>query len=358
MVYDPFTTTSTTTIPPVPKRSQDVIKSDSELYGSDIAEPKQLYDNAHPVSTAEEDIDPRDKQKNTIPYQETHLLTSLLERAGIPTIWERAFPCPCFDPISQQPRPDCPLCHGKGLLYKDPEVLQVAYQSNSKNPYNGSFGVEDLGTTSATPQHTESGIENGISFRDRLTITGLTIEQTFMFNVTTLRINNGMAIPYLVNKFNGVYSMENNKLVELSLGIKDKLEDNQYFFDSSNNKMYISSNLKDSNVTMSISSPLRYYVVDVAKETRYAQVKKTQQKQAMMNYGDKALTNYMNDHSDIADKVGTAYFRVPKLLVLRREDMYIPVTDMATDDNKETSKQLDPKPTYESHKSISDFLGN
>ena len=361
--YNPFTTTSTTTQQPTIEREKDVVSKDSELYDNqEVGIPKNnTADDKHPVSTADEDIDSKPHGNNTIPYQQVISLIHLIERTGIPTIWERAFPCPCFDPDTQQPRADCPLCYGKGLLYKSPKVLQVAFQGNSKNPYNGQFGNEDIGTTKASPALTENGIENGISFRDRLTIMGLTIAQTFMYNVNKFRENNGMFIPYLINKFNDVYSLVDKDLVNLSEHEnKEFTEDNQFYFDSKTNRMYVSPNLNGHNITMSITSPLRYYVVDIAKETRYAQVKKQQDKEAVLNYGDEKLTNYVTKYKSSMDN-GTIYIRLPKLLILRREDMYIPKADIVDDNNKvieDKTTVVDPKATIPDESSLSSYFGN
>lgn len=359
MAYFDFDTTTTTTRPPEVERYMDKVESDPEQFNSSQSGmPNELKDTAHPVSMAKEDIDPKPHGKNTTPYQQVQHIMQLLERFGVPTVWERAFPCPCFDPNTQQPKADCPLCHGKGILYKDPKVLQVAYQSNSKNPYNGSMGNEDIGTTIGTPQLTENGIENGISFRDRLTITGLTIAQTFMFNVNDFREFNGMFIPYLVTKFNNVYTLKDGVLIDLvECTNAEFVGKNQYFFDSKTNRMFVSPDLKGNNVTMSITSPLRYYVVDIAKETRYAQVVKQQDKEAIFNYGDPKLTNYFQKYSEYVQN-GTVYIRMPKKLILRREDMYIPRADIIEKDSKGNTTVVDPKASIEDEKNISDFFGN
>ena len=358
--YDPFDFKEpTTTIPPEVIKAHNEPKPDSEYYeDKDVGIPQPgVMDNDHPVSESKNDIDPRHHAGNTVPYQNITRIIDLIERTGIPTVWERSFPCPCFNPKTEQPRSDCPLCHGRGLLYKTPKILQVAYQSNTKGPYNGSMGVEDMGTTTATPQLTENGIENGISFRDRLTIPGLTIGQTFMFNVTSFRQKNGIFIPYLINKFDDVYTLVDNALVSLDEG-ELPLKDNQYYFDSKSNKMYISNNLIDHNITMNLTSPLRYYVVDISKETRYAQVKDSQEKDVYFNYEDPNLKNYMEKFGT-AKMNGTIYVRLPKKLVLRREDMYIPKADFSDpNSNADGTVPIDPKETLNDSQNISDFMGN
>lgn len=300
-----------------------------------------------PTDNSPADIDPnRSHKKNPAPFQQLENIINWIERIGIPTKWERSYPCPCFSVTTNQPNPNCKLCNGIGLLYKDPHYLQVAYQSNEKGAYSGVYGLSDLGTTLGTPQITEAGIENGISFRDRLTINGLTVAQTYLFNVTESRCLNGKFIPYKVADFNGVFTInKNNGLLEEihQVQTKEALKNQTaFYYESVTNKLFVSKTLVGQNITMSLTCPLRYYVVDLRRETRYAQVQKLAYKERALNKGDKKLTNYINDYEE-AIKPGIIYVRLPKLLVLRREDLVQSNVDYTDANGNEQSKEFDPK---------------
>ena len=302
-----------------------------------------------PISKDPKDIDPKSFNNNVMPFQVLNDIIDLIERNGIPTKWERAYPCPCFNVQSNQPDPSCPLCQGRGLIYRDPKYLQVMFQSNEKGAYSGPYGLEDLGTTMATPQITENGIENGISFRDRLTIGGLTIAQSYMFNVTASRCEHGQFIPFLVAKFNKVFSMNKKTGLLLELQrtsnlaeVTQEKDGADYYFDEVTNKIYVSKKYLNRNITMNLTCPLRYYVVDIRKETRFAQVKNLKYKKYALGYGDPALKNYIETYKDALEP-GIIYVRLPKFLVLRREDMLESSKDLTSDTGSEPNKELDPK---------------
>lgn len=288
------------------------------------------------TDTSEDDIDPKLDRNNT-PFQDIARIAGLIERTGIPTSWEQAFPCPCINPETNQPRSDCPICHGRGYAYTKQVMLNVAYQSNEKQPFSGYYGEIDTGTTLATPQITENGIENGISIWDRLTIPGLTLGEKYIFNVSQTRIDRGIFIPYHVVSFDRVITMDkSNNLYQLAEG-------DDFTYDSQSSMMKVDKKYLGQNITMNMTTWLRYYVVDSLKETRYAQVKKSQDKQLFMGEGNERLSKYFHEHQDKLDP-GIDFFRMPKKLLLRREEVYLGAMDFTTTGDKPTnSKYIDNK---------------
>ena len=300
-----------------------------------------------PVSDSANNINPKLSRNNT-PYQDITRIAGLIERASLPSVWERSIPCPCINPVTNQPRSDCPICKGRGLIFRDPIELQIMYQSNYKNPANGEEGPYDLGVTIATPQITDSGIENGISFRDRLTIKNMSIAQSFIFNATERKIANGVFIPYLVLKFDKVLTIKQNKVSELKEGV-------DFTYNKSTNQFFVNDQYRDLNISMNISVQPRFYVTDIDKEIRYFQVKKLEDKTVAEGNSNDLLTNYKKNNF-ITSKLGIDYYRAPKKLILKREDLFIDVADFTGENDKPTkeAKFVDPK-KYDT--SITDLLG-
>jgi len=284
--------------------------------------------------------------RNNTPRQDVSRIAGLLERTGLPTIWEQATPCPCINPETNQPKTDCPLCFGRGFIYREMYTLTIAYTSDDRGAYFGSQGQQDHGVTTGTPQVTENGIEDGIAIRDRLTIKGINLSNTYIANVSERRYRDGFLIPYQVVEFNNVISIDDKfNVYQLKQG-----EDFEYDARSSMFKV-LNPKLKGRNISMNLSTQLRYYVSNITKETRVADIKKMEDKKVLTDNGNIKLDNYYQ--VDLGD---AKYFRMPKKLVLRREDMFIGASDFTADSTNEKSKShiFDAK-EYDS--SINRFMG-
>ncbi|MBT9670587.1 hypothetical protein GPK34_00850 [Secundilactobacillus kimchicus] len=304
-----------------------------------------------PVNDSLDDIDPK-LDKNTVPFQRIKELAFLLERTGIPTLWEQAIPCPCINPTTNQPRSDCPICNGRGVTYRKGQYINIAYQSDLRAPYSGGFNLQDTGSTVATPQITENGIENGIAIRDRLTIQGMTRSQSYIFNVSKDRFDRGVFIPYYVLSFDYVVSMdENNHLYELAEG-----KDFSYDKRTSTFKV-LRDNLLNHSISMNLTTYIRYYVADIDKETRYAQVEKRQDKEIMMNEGNVRLTKYFQHYKDFLND-DIVIYRMPKKLTLKREELFLGSSAFdaanSSSDPQTNSHYIEPQ---DSGDSIDGFLG-
>lgn len=303
------------------------------------------------ISPSSNNLDPSIERNNT-PFQDIQRIAGQLERTGVPSIWEQHVPCPCIDPETNSPKSDCPLCYGRGLIYRKKYELSFTYQSDDKGMYQGQSGFHEVGMTIATPQITENGIENGIAVRDRITVKDISISQSYIFNVTQDRFDKGKFIPYQVLKFDDVYSMSNSySLVSLEEG-----RDFDYIPQSS--KMIIkNADLIGKNITMNISTALRYYVSNITKETRSAQVKKIMDKRLLENNGS-INSKYAKDYNQI-NGTDIKLYRMPKKLILKREDVFIPPVDFskstATSHKRTNPFAIDAKEYDESI--ASDLLG-
>lgn len=323
------------------------LNPDNQSVSPTIDEPQEKVqpDTDHSA----DDIDPSLVRNNT-PFQSIERIAGLLERVGIPTAWEQHFACPCINPDTNQPKPNCPICGGRGIAFRKARYLQVAFQKNARGAYNGSYGNNELGTTIATPQITENGIENGISFRDRLSVPGLTLSQDYIFNVTDRRVANGVLIPYKVISIDHAVTMNDKfELEELHEGA-------DFTFDSLKGIIIPAKRLIGQQISLNITAELRYYVVDISKETRWAQTNKQADKEISMKYQDTIFDKYMHQYNKLLSQ-DIVTFRLPKLLVLRREDLYYPPHDFEDETGQPlVDNTLDPKDNL-GETNIQDLLG-
>lgn len=288
--------------------------------------------------------------RNTIPRQQVQNLTNLLLRTSINSIWEQSLPCPCINPETNQPRIDCKHCFGKGIIFRKPRVIAIAFQSNEKDTYSGAMGERDMGVTIGTPVPTENRIEDGISFRDRITPIGLTLTQTYIVNISEKRFKQGVVIPYNVVTFNTImYEDDNRELQTIDIGgdVVYHHEDSRLLI---NNKKLIGKSL-----TMSLSVALRYYVVDIAKESRTSGVNKIPVKEMLEGKEDikvpltseeesyETITNFSSNRElkNIASPTEDTIYRMPKKLILRREDLYIPMQSFDAVESPDSSSEKD-----------------
>ena len=274
--------------------------------------------------------------RNKQPFQRIDQIAGLLDRTGLPTIWEQSTPCPCINPETNSPRSDCPLCFGKGLIYRKKYQLNIAFQSDDKGLVSNQYGQHELGQTIATPQITENGIENGIAVRDRLTVQGITLAQSYIVNITQDKFDNGILIPYLVTNFDQVITIDQDyNLFQLREGIDYTYDENTSLF------KVLTKQLIGKNISMNISTKLRYYVANILKETRNAQVNKVMDKEMMMGNGNQALTNYIDKYNtDLNTNVET--YRLPKKLLLKREDLFVRPTDFSSNGTNQKHKRTNP----------------
>lgn len=291
------------------------------------------------------------KRQNKMPELRVDLVLQHIERLGREVYWEKSFQCPCVDPKTHAPRSNCKVCHGQGIVFKDPYKLRMLMQSDDRGVYNGHYGSQEIRSAIATPQLTENGIENGISARDRITIQDMPITQTYIFNVTELRLSRGVFIPYSVKNIDEAYSLDANGNL-LSIGAENTLS-----YDKDTSMLTVNDNsLLGNNISLVMSVDARYYVADITRETRYAYVTIAKGKLAMVgNYNTnlKYQDLYGADFSKLKGNKPVAV-RLPKKLIIRREDLFVPDSNIVLNDDDNLSKITDPKVSAD----MSDFFGD
>lgn len=206
----------------------------------------------------------------------------LIEDRGYKVQWEKSFLCTCRNPMTKAPDPSCNICHGRGTAYLPAKDIIVAIQNQEKSMQNMDLGLYDSGTAIGT-----SMPDSAITFRDRITLPDVEIQHSLVFDVTQKRINDGFWLPYDVKRIE--YSItDNGELI---------YETDDYLFDEEANKFYPREHLKGKNVSLNITTLLRYIVIDLLKESR-------------LQYSNKGTALEQVDH-------------LPKKLLLKREDAWV-----------------------------------
>lgn len=219
-----------------------VTRSDKPVTGYEL-------DNAQPRKSS---------MKDTVEFQ-VNAFYQMIEKNGIYTNWEQAFMCPCVNPLTLAPDPNCKICHGTGRGYLPAQKgVQVVIQQNGKGRHLNQFGQYDTGTSQGSVQ-----IGYRVSAWDRLTVPDFTVRQQYLFNVTEQRVNDGHFIPYDVKDIIYIAYMDSNKQLHKAV------EGIDYTFDRELDKMYPQSNLEGCTITMLLNVTMRYIVLDVDKELRY-----------------------------------------------------------------------------------------
>lgn len=182
------------------------------------------------------------------------MLDTMTDQVSLPALLEKSFLCPCRNRSTRQPNQTCKLCHGRGIAYLPPKPLKVIIQSQEKGLTNGDIGLLDSGTAIGTP---ERGIQ--VAFRDRITVPSAVVAQSFIFDVSQRRIDQGFYMVYDV------------KQIDFATSMKGELyEGSDYTWDREKNLFIPKAHLLKENISINIQTTLRYLVADLLKEHRYA----------------------------------------------------------------------------------------
>lgn len=185
----------------------------------------------------------------------TDMLDRTADVMAIPTLWEKSYLCPCRIRETRQPNPSCRLCRGRGVAYLPAKPLKMIIQSQEKGVINTDLGLLDSGTAIGTP----SDREVRVAFRDRITVEGALVSQSFIFDVTNKRIKDGFYMVYDV------------KEVEFATTMEGQIYEGEDFeVDYKNNLFFPKEHLLGKNISINILTTLRYMVADLLKEHRYA----------------------------------------------------------------------------------------
>lgn len=224
---------------------------------------------------------------------------------GIKVKWEKSFLCPCRNKMTGAPDTLCKLCHGRGIAYLPAQPEEIVIQSQEKGLTNGDIGMYDSGTAIGT-----TSPESVMTFRDRITVPEVEIHQSMLFDVTQRRIDMGMWMSYDVK--------------EITLAVTDGgemlYEDDDYKIDLANNLFYPKQELLGQNISLNITSTLRYIVIDLLKESRY---------------------QYTHKHRE-----RETFSSLPKKLLLKREDAWVNPTPFSMEEDtsgKDLEIPEDPK---------------
>lgn len=279
-------------------------------------------------------INPKYLLENRMPSQLIDAIVQLLQQNSVSCLWEQTLRCPCVNVQSNSPQPDCPICHGQGWVFTNPNTLDIAITSDKNQAYDGMNVDGYLPSTLATPQITQSGIEDGIKPRDRITIQGWYVPQSYIFNVNQQRLNNGIFLPYVTQEIIRAYIINNNTLVSLNIGTDIALDNNFV--------KIINSDLLGKTISCVLSIEKRYYVTMLVKDLRYSHQKSAKQKNAATGYGNTYLT-YSQLKNGSVQYNGDQVFKMPNQLLLRRETLYFNDTDLvssATDNSRVISDPI------------------
>jgi hypothetical protein len=217
-------------------------------------------------------------QSISTPGLRTETMDNALKSMSLPTLWEKSYLCPCRNKATRQPNQTCKLCHGRGIAFLTPRPLDVIIQSQEKGLINADLGLLDSGTAIGTTA--DRLIQ--VAFRDRITVQGITVPQSFIFDVSQRRIENGFYMVYDVKSIDFATSL-----------VGQLVEGKDYEFDEENNLFFPKDHLFGENISINIQTTLRYMVADLLKEHRYAR--------------------------DTAGQL----VKLPQKLLLKREDLFI-----------------------------------
>lgn len=219
----------------------------------------------------------------------------LIEDRGVKVLWEKSYLCPCRNKMTKAPNPLCQICHGRGIGYLPARSTWVAIQNQEKGIVNRDIGLYDSGTAIGTtlPQ-------SEISFRDRLTVSDVEVNHSLLFDITRHRVDNGMWLAYDTKRLTYVASQDGELLYE----------GDDYTFDEEKNLFFPKERLIGKNITLNLTSTLRYVVTDLLKESR-------------VQYTNKGTPLEKVDH-------------LARKLLLKREDAFVNPTPFSTEDGDDT----------------------
>lgn len=241
---------------------------------------------------------------------DTTNMRDFIDNRGIKVLWERSWYCTCRNTNTLAPDPNCHICLGRGIAYEVAKTTEIMIQSQDKGVSSTDLGLIDTGTAIGTTY-----LDEPVSFRDRLTVPDVSLFQSFIFDVTQKRVDNGMYLMYDVQTISMIKGVINKEQ-----GV-DLAEGEDYTVDLSKNILYPKPHLIGTNISLVIETTLRYIVTDILKESRYQYTKK------------------YNEDSPLFENL-------PRKLLLKREDIYINPEPFSLDtqiDHQEKDKLIESK---------------
>jgi len=247
-------------------------------------------------------------------------INNLISDRGLKTLWEKSFLCPCRTRMTKSPDPSCPICHGRGIGYIPAQEETLIIQNQDRDVSSKDLGLVESGTAIATTEP-----ESIVTFRDRITLPEVKISQSMLFDINQYRLEHGHFLPYDVK--------------EITLALTDDAETIQegkdFTIDYEKNLFKPESHLLHKNVTLNITTILRYIVIDLLKESRYQ------------------YTNRGNFNE--------TFTNLPRKVLLKREDAWVNPIPFTNDEEEpqpeENTQWLDPKRDMNTNTNEGGFFG-
>lgn len=265
---------------------------------------------------------------NNIPVLDVKSLMQLVQRHSVKCTWEQSMKCPCIDPKTGQPKPNCKVCHGQGIVFYNSNTIDISVYSDMKKEITSNTGISTLPETYATIQLTSGGIEQGVKIGDRITIDGWETPENYLFNITDFRLNSGVFVPYKFSKINDAFCIEDGNLKKIDIDSA---------FDITDNFIKIKDiSLLNKNISINVAAIKRFYITSLQKELRYQKYIKQKDKDWATGLGNSYLT-----YGDIINNgtvaPGEFVLKMFPKVTLRRENLYfsdIDIVSSETDNNR------------------------
>jgi len=248
-------------------------------------------------------------------------MQKMIIRRGAKVLWEKSYICTCRL-SSGYPATDCPICHGTGFSFMEPQESQMMLQSMSRSIQNTENGVSIPGTAMGTTTTSDSNL---IGFRDRITFSDRVIPESLMIKVTNKNVTNGIFLKYSIVKL---------ETAVIGYPKQEFLDVDELNIDYEKSILYPSEDMVGKFLSLNFLAMLRFYVVDYLREGRY-----------------------QYEHDPRKANASQSFTSLPNLLLLRREDMYIPPV-MDETDKKGTSLDKEPRATLSDESRLGGFLQN
>ena len=224
---------------------------------------------------------------------------------GASILWEQAILSPDRTEDGQ-PRQGG-IDGGTGLIFMKPVETIALLQSMSRNSLNTAIGVSTAGTALLTTRRLDR-----MGVRDRITFSDQSIPEKLLVKVNPKDVTSGINLRYNVKSVDAILAPKPD-------GSFDYLDTSLVNVD--NNIFYPTEDMVNKYVSINITAELRFYVVDIVREGRF---------------------QYENDVKALRENRDMT--ELPRQLLIRREDMYIP--DVVDNENvSATDVTKDPRPT-------------
>lgn len=272
---------------------------------------------------------------NNLPAIDIKGTMQLVQRHSINCTWEQSMKCPCIDSKTGQPKPNCKICHGQGIVFYNSNTIDIAVYNDIKKEITSNSGIATLPETTATIQLTAGGIEQGVKIGDRITIDGWETPENFLFNVTDFRLNSGIFVPYKFSKINDAFCVSDE-------GSLEKIDIDNAFEVTDNFIKVKDSNLLNKTISINIAAIKRFYITSLQKELRYQKYVKYDDKNWGTGLGNTYLT-YGDIIKGSAISSGEFIVKMYPKVTLRRENLYFSDVDLVSSETDNNRVISDPR---------------